>query len=90
MPSAIAAARAALPGLTLASPVPVPAPDIRVPLAEGRYRLWTYHGTDAVPAVAQPSAEAVRALQAVAAQGVWHHPVAAYDWAVGLSGLQPR
>ena len=34
-----------------------------------------------------PSAEAVRALQAVAAQGVWSHPVAAYDCAVGLSGL---
>jgi tetratricopeptide (TPR) repeat protein len=86
-PSAIAAVRAALPGLTLASPVPVPAPDIRVPLASGRYRLWTYQGTDAAPAVPAPSAKAVAALQAVAAQGVWHHPVAAYDWAVGLSGL---
>jgi tetratricopeptide (TPR) repeat protein len=86
-PSAIAAVRAALPGLTLASPVPVPAPDIRVPLATGRYRLWTYHGTAAAPAIAAPSAEAVRALQAVAAQGVWPHPVAAYDCAVGLSGL---
>jgi tetratricopeptide (TPR) repeat protein len=87
VPSAIAAVRAALPGLTLESPVPVPAPDIRVPVAKGRYRLWTYHGTDALPAVAAPSADAVRALQAVAAQGAWHHPVAAYDWAVGLSGL---
>lgn len=87
VPSAIAAVRAVLPGLALASPVPVPAPDIRVPLAKGRYRLWTYHGTDAAPAVAEPSAEAVRALQAVAAQGVWLHPVAAYDCAVGLSGL---
>lgn len=87
VPSAVAAARAALPGLTIASPVPVPAPDIRVPLAPGRHRLWAYHGTDAVPAVAPPSPAAVRALQAVAAQGVWHHPVAAYDWAVGLSGL---
>jgi tetratricopeptide (TPR) repeat protein len=86
-PSALAAVRAALPGLTLASPVPVPAPDIRVPLARGRYRLWTYHGTAAAPAVAAPSAKAVRALQAVATQGVWGHPVAAYDWAVGLSGL---
>ena len=86
-PSAIAAVRAALPGLTLASPVPVPDPDIRVPLATGRYRLWTYHGTGAVPAVPAPSAQAVRALQAVAAQGVWPHPVAAYDCAVGLSGL---
>ena len=86
-PSAIAAARAALPGLVLSSPVPVPAPDIRVPVANGRYRLWTYHGTSAVPAVPAPSARAVKALQAVAAQGAWHHPVAAYDWAVGLSGL---
>jgi hypothetical protein len=87
VPSAIAAVRAALPGLTLESPVPVPAPDIRVPVAKGRYRLWTYQGTDALPAVAAPSAQAVRALQAVAAQGAWHHPVAAYDWAVGLAGL---
>jgi tetratricopeptide (TPR) repeat protein len=87
VPSAIAAVRAVLPGLTLASPVPVPAPDIRMPLAKVRYRLWTYHGTGAAPAVAGPSAEAVRALQAVAAQGVWPHPVAAYDCAVGLSGL---
>jgi len=86
-PSAIAAARAALPGLTLVSPVPVPAPDIRVPVASGRYRLWTYHGTNAVTAVTAPSARAVAALQAVAVQGAWHHPVAAYDWAVGLSGL---
>ena len=86
-PSAIAAARAALPGLTLSSPVPVPAPDIRVPVATGRYLLWTYHGTSAVTAVPAPSAKAVRALQVVAGQGAWHHPVAAYDWAVGLSGL---
>jgi tetratricopeptide (TPR) repeat protein len=86
-PSAIAAVRAALPGLTLASPVPVLAPDIRVPVVKGRHVLWTYHGTSAVPAVAVPSAQAVKALQAVAAQGVWQHPVAAYDWAVGLSGL---
>ncbi len=86
-PSAIAAVRAALPGLTLASPVPVPAPDIRVPVANGRYRLWTYHGTSAVTAVTAPSAQAIKALQAVAVQGAWHHPVAAYDWAVGLSGI---
>lgn len=87
VPSAIAAVRTALPGLTLASPVPVPAPDIRVPLAKGRYRLWTYHGTEAVPVVSVPSHEAVKALQSVAAQGLWSHPVAAYDGAVGLSGL---
>jgi tetratricopeptide (TPR) repeat protein len=86
-PSAIAAVRAAMPGMTLASPVPVPAPDIRVPVAKGRHVLWRYDGTSAVPVAAVPSARAVRALQAVAAQGVWHHPVAAYDWAVGLSGL---
>ena len=86
-PSAIAAVRAALPGLTIASPIPVPDPDIRVPLAKGRHRLWTYRGTEAYPSVPVPSPAAVKALQAVAAQGVWHHPVAAYDWAVGLSGL---
>jgi tetratricopeptide (TPR) repeat protein len=87
VPSAVAAVRAALPGFTIASPVPVPAPDIRVPVREGRYRLWTYHGTDAVPAVPPPTPKAVKALQTVAAQGAWHHPVAAYDGAVGLSGL---
>jgi len=87
VPSAIAAVRAALPGLTITPPVPVPAPDIRIPVADGRYRLWTYRGTDAVPAVTAPSPAAVKALQTVAAQGIWHHPVAAYDWAVGLSVL---
>lgn len=86
-PSAVAAVRAALPGLSIAPPVPVPAPDIRVPLRKGRYQLWTYDGTDAVPAVPVPSPEAVRALQAVAGEGLWHHPVAAYDRAIGLSGL---
>jgi hypothetical protein len=65
----------------------VPEPDIRVPLAKGRHRLWTYRGTEAFPSVPLPSPAAVKALQAVAAQGVWPHPVAAYDWAVGLSGL---
>lgn len=87
-PSAIAAVRAALPGLTITPPPPVLAPDIRVPLARGRYQLWTYRGTDALPAVPVPSPEAVKALQAVALQGAgWGHPVAAYDRGVGLSGL---
>jgi tetratricopeptide (TPR) repeat protein len=86
VPSAMAAVKAALPGLTIA-PAPTPAPDIRVPLAEGRYRLWTYRGTEAVPAVAAPSPEAVAALQAVADVGFWPHPLAAYDLTVPLSAL---
>lgn len=86
VPSAMAAVKAAAPGLKVAPP-PTPAPDIRVPLAEGRYRLWTYHGTEATPAVAAPSPRAVAALQSVAGSGVWPHPVAAYDTAVPLSAL---
>jgi tetratricopeptide (TPR) repeat protein len=86
VPSAMAAVKAAAPGLRFAPP-PTPAPDIRVPLAEGRYRLWEYQGTEAIPAVAAPSPAAVAALQAVAVSGVWPHPVAAYDVAVPLSAL---
>lgn len=78
----MAAVKAAAPGLSS-----TPAPDIRVPLAEVRYRLWTYQGTEAVPAVAAPSPAAVAALQSVAVSGVWPHPVAAYDAAVPLSAL---
>ena len=39
-PSAMAALRSAVPGLRFTQDPPAPAPDMRVPLAEGRYRLW--------------------------------------------------
>jgi hypothetical protein len=53
-----------------------PAPDIRVPLRRGDYRVWRYDGTDPVAAVAAPSPEAVRVL----------HEVADEPWASPLSG----
>ena len=87
VPSAMAAVKAAAPGAGIAGTPDIPEPDIRRPLAEGRYRLWTYEGIRAVPAVPPPSAQAVAALHAVAAGGPWPHPVAAYDAAVSLSGL---
>jgi tetratricopeptide (TPR) repeat protein len=87
VPSAFAAVRAALPGMTLKEDPPTPAPDIRVPLAEGRYRLWTYDGVRAVPAVPAPSPAAVSTLRSAAAAGYPSHPLMAYDMAVALSGL---
>jgi tetratricopeptide (TPR) repeat protein len=86
VPSAITAMKAMIPGMQIA-PAPTPAPDIRVPVAEGRYRLWTYQGTEAVPVVAAPSPEAVAALQGVATRGIWGHPLVAYDTAMPLSAL---
>ena len=57
-----------------------------MPLAEGRYRLWAYAGTEALPVPPAPSAAAVSALRSAAA-GAYPHPPAAYDAAVALSGL---
>jgi tetratricopeptide (TPR) repeat protein len=87
VPSAVAAARAALPGLCYAADPPAPAPDIRVPLASVRHRLWTYSGVDATPAVPAPSPAAIAALHAASAGGWPAHPVAAYDAALPLAGL---
>jgi tetratricopeptide (TPR) repeat protein len=87
VPSAFAAVWAVLPGLTLKEDPPTPPPDIRVPLAEGRYRLWAYEGVRAVPAVPSPSLAAVRTLLSTAAAGYPSHPLMAYDMAVALSGL---
>jgi tetratricopeptide (TPR) repeat protein len=87
VPSAMAAVKAAMPGAEITAAPDTPEPDIRTPLADGRYRLWTYDGTRATPAVPAPSAAAVAALHAVASNGFWPHPVAAYDAAVSLSGL---
>jgi tetratricopeptide (TPR) repeat protein len=87
VPSAMAAVKAAAPGADLAGTPDNPEPDIRAPLAEGRYRVWAYEGIRAVPAVPAPSAAAAAALHALAAGGPWPHPVAAYDAAVSLSGL---
>jgi tetratricopeptide (TPR) repeat protein len=85
-PSAMAAAVAAMPRLVV-QVQSIPEPDIRVPLAEGSYQVWTYEGTNAVPAVGPPSPAAVAALRAVAGGGNWTHPIAAYDRAVRLSGI---
>jgi len=87
VPSAMSALRSALPGLRFTEDPPVRAPDIRVPLAEGRYRLWAYAGTEALPVPPAPSAAASSALRSAAARRYPPHPVAAYDAAVALSGL---
>jgi hypothetical protein len=54
-----------------------PEPDIRRRLRGGRHRVWRYDGMTAVPAVAPPSAEAVRML----------HVLGGEPWASPLSGL---
>jgi tetratricopeptide (TPR) repeat protein len=85
VPSAMAAAVAALPGFVI-EVSDVPAPDLRVPIANVRHRLWHYEGTRAVPVMPPPSADAVAALRGVARHS-WRHPLHAYDHAVHLSGL---
>jgi tetratricopeptide (TPR) repeat protein len=85
-PSAMAAANAAMPRM-IVEVQSIPEPDIRIPLAEGRYQVWAYQGSRAVPAVGPPSPAAVAALRAVAGGGNWAHPIAAYDRAVRLSGI---
>jgi hypothetical protein len=68
---------------------PAPDPDIRVPLAEGRYRLWAYSGVEARPVPPAPSAAAAAAVRSLAAWGYPPHPIRAYDLAVALAGLSP-
>lgn len=87
VPSAMTALRRALPELSFAADPPVQEPDIRVPFAEGKHRLWTYVGVEAMPVPPAPSAAAAAALRSVGANGYPPHPVAAYDAAVELSGL---
>lgn len=86
VPSALAAVKAAAPQLRL-DIQSVPQPDIRIPLAAGRYRIWDYQGTEAAPAVAPPSAAAAAALQALAAGGYRAHPAENYDASVALAML---
>ncbi|MEU5696678.1 hypothetical protein [Actinosynnema sp. NPDC020468] len=64
----------------------VPEPDLRVPVRPVRHAVWRYEGTEAVPAVARPSAEAAEAVRRVAGFH-WASLPAAYDRAVVLSGL---
>jgi hypothetical protein len=88
VPSAFAAVKSALPGLAYTGDPPTPAPDIGVPLASGRYRLWTYSGVYPAPAVPAPPAAAIAALHAMPSPCVWlDHPAAAYDASVTLAGL---
>lgn len=91
-PSALSVLRSALPGVRLAGlepgeDPPTPDPDIRVPLTEGRYRLWAYAGVEAQPVPPAPSDAAVAAIRSLAAGRYPWHPVSAYDLAVALSGL---
>jgi hypothetical protein len=54
-----------------------PEPDIRVPLRlPAQYSLWRYDGTDSVPAVPAPTADAIRTL----------HEVGGEPWPSMLSG----
>ncbi len=63
-----------------------PDPDIRVPVRPGRYAVWRYDGTEPVPAVPAPSADAVRVLHEVAAVP-WQSPLAGYVKAAPLGAL---
>lgn len=76
-----------LTGLESGEAPPTPDPDIRVPLAEGRYRLWAYAGVEALPVPPAPSSAAVAAIRSLAAGGYPRHPIAAYDRAVALTKL---
>lgn len=92
VPSVLSVLRSALPGIRLSGiepsgDPPTPDPDIRVPLAEGRHRLWAYAGVEARPVPPPPSAAAVAAARSLAAGGNPRHPAGAYDLAVALSGL---
>jgi tetratricopeptide (TPR) repeat protein len=94
VPSALAVLRSMWPGIPLTGlepgeDPPTPDPDIRVPLAEGRYRLWAYAGVEARPVPPAPSDAAVAAVRSLAAGGHPGHPVGAYDLAVALSGISP-
>lgn len=84
-PSAMLTATGALPGLAV-TVTAVPTPDIRMPRRLTQYPLWRYTGTTVTPALAPPSAEAVRQIRYLA-HPVWPHPVAAYDAAVALATL---
>jgi len=73
--SAVAACRAVLGPIDI--PGDFPAPDIRTPVRPGRYAVWRYEGTEPVPAVPAPSAEAVRIAQDVAGE-TWPSMLAGY------------
>ncbi|MCX4745117.1 hypothetical protein OG455_06180 [Kitasatospora sp. NBC_01287] len=83
--SALLTVRRVLPDMEL-SVLSVPEPDLREPLREVGVRVWRYRGTEALPAVAPPSAAAAELLRGTAAPA-WPHLLAAYDHAVALSGL---
>ncbi|MCW3845148.1 hypothetical protein ONA70_34280 [Micromonospora yasonensis] len=63
-----------------------PPPDIRTPVRPGRYAVWRYDGTEPVPAVPAPSADAVRLLQKVGGEP-WQSPLSGYDKATPLGEL---
>lgn len=90
VPSVMALARARgirTTGLRTGWDPATPEPSIRKPVAEGKYRLWTYTGSEARPVPPEPSPEATGQLQAVGSAGDPWHPVAAYQRAAGLAGL---
>ncbi|TDB98567.1 tetratricopeptide repeat protein [Micromonospora fluostatini] len=85
-PSALRTVATAAPELTVEPAAGVPGPDPHEPRRPVARRLWHHAGGTVVPALAPPSAEAVRRIQHVA-HPAWPHPPAAYDAAVGLATL---
>jgi hypothetical protein len=83
--SAITAARRVVGRIELAIDA-FPEPDIRVPLRRGDHPIWRYDGTDPVPAVPPPSAEAVRVLYQIAVEP-WPSPLAGRVQAAPLGRL---
>jgi tetratricopeptide (TPR) repeat protein len=92
VPSVLAVLRSAAPGVMITGiepgeDPPTPDPDIRGPIADGRYRLWAYAGVEARPVPAAPGDAAVAAVRSLAAGGYPRHPSSAYDLAVRLAGV---
>jgi hypothetical protein len=54
-----------------------PPPDIRTPIRRGRYAVWRYDGTVALPAVPAPTPGAVEAIHGVGGEA-WPSPLAGW------------
>lgn len=86
-PSAVTALLTYFPKMSI-SVMDNPSPDIREPMSTAfGTPIWTYQGTDAVPAVAAASSAACDTLRALAGGGGWADPFTAYERASALAGL---
>jgi tetratricopeptide (TPR) repeat protein len=63
-----------------------PQPDLRVPIAAGRYSVWRYDGTTPIAVAARPSEDVIARFREIA-NPPWWHPVGAYQHAAALGGV---